>query len=77
MQKHTNQADSMEEDAGTRLVHDDWTDTTLVDFNRTSVPVEIVSEPGSVNWRRSRGISEAPQRSAEIRPPTADGNRDQ
>ncbi len=35
----------MEEDAG-KLVHDDWTDTTLVDFNRTSVPlVEIVSEP--------------------------------
>ncbi len=35
----------MEEDAG-KLVHDDWTDTTLVDFNRTSVPlIEIVSEP--------------------------------
>ena len=35
----------MEEDAG-KLVHDDWTDTTLVDFNRTSVPlVEIVSQP--------------------------------
>ena len=35
----------MEEDAG-KLVHDDWSDTTLVDFNRTSVPlIEIVSKP--------------------------------
>ena len=35
----------MEEDAG-KLVHDDWTNTTLVDFNRTSVPlIEIVSQP--------------------------------
>ena len=35
----------MEEDAG-KLVHDDWTGTTLVDFNRTSVPlIEIVSQP--------------------------------
>ena len=35
----------MEEDAG-KLVHDDWTYTTLVDFNRTSVPlIEIVSRP--------------------------------
>ena len=35
----------MEEDAG-KLVHDDWTDTTMVDFNRTSVPlIEIVSKP--------------------------------
>lgn len=35
----------MEEDAG-KLVHDDWTDSTLIDFNRTSVPlVEIVSNP--------------------------------
>ena len=35
----------MEEDAG-KLVHDDWTYTTLVDFNRTSVPlIEIVSQP--------------------------------
>ena len=35
----------MEEDAG-KLVHDDWTGTTLVDFNRTSVPLcEIVSQP--------------------------------
>ncbi len=35
----------MEEDAG-KLVHDDWSNTTLVDFNRTSVPlIEIVSQP--------------------------------
>ena len=35
----------MEEDAG-KLVHDEWSDTTLVDFNRTSVPlIEIVSKP--------------------------------
>ena len=35
----------MEEDAG-KLVHDNWTNTTLVDLNRTSVPlIEIVSQP--------------------------------
>ena len=35
----------MEEDAG-KLVHDDWTNTSMVDFNRTSVPlIEIVSRP--------------------------------
>jgi len=35
----------MEEDAG-KLVHDNFTYTTLVDFNRTSVPlIEIVSQP--------------------------------
>ncbi len=35
----------MEEDAG-KLVHDEWTGTSLVDFNRTSVPlIEIVSRP--------------------------------
>ena len=34
----------MEEDAG-KLVHDDWSDTTLVDFNRTTVPlIDIVSQ---------------------------------
>ena len=35
----------MEEDAG-KLVHDNFTYTTLVDFNRTSVPlIEVVSQP--------------------------------
>lgn len=35
----------MEEDAG-KLIHDEWSDCTLVDFNRSGVPlIEIVSEP--------------------------------
>lgn len=35
----------MEEDAG-KLVHDPWTDFTMVDYNRCGVPlIEIVSEP--------------------------------
>ena len=35
----------MEEDAG-KLIHDEWDDSTLVDFNRSGVPlIEIVSEP--------------------------------
>ena len=35
----------MEEDAG-KLVHDPWTDSSLVDYNRSGVPlIEIVSEP--------------------------------
>lgn len=35
----------MEEDAG-KLVHDEWEDCSLVDYNRSGVPlIEIVSEP--------------------------------
>lgn len=35
----------MEEDAG-KLVHDEWEDVSIVDFNRSGVPlIEIVSEP--------------------------------
>ncbi len=35
----------MEEDAG-KLIHDEWDDVTLVDYNRCGVPLlEIVSEP--------------------------------
>ena len=35
----------MEEDAG-KLIHDEWEDYTLVDYNRSGVPlIEIVSEP--------------------------------
>ena len=35
----------MEEDAG-KLIHEEWEDCTLVDYNRSSVPlIEIVSEP--------------------------------
>ena len=39
----------MEEDAG-KLIHDDWEDCTLVDYNRSGVPlIEIVSEPDMRN----------------------------
>jgi aspartyl-tRNA(Asn)/glutamyl-tRNA(Gln) amidotransferase subunit B len=35
----------MEEDAG-KLIHDEWTDSSMVDYNRSGVPlIEIVSEP--------------------------------
>ena len=35
----------MEEDAG-KLVHDEWEDCSIVDYNRSGVPlIEIVSEP--------------------------------
>lgn len=39
----------MEEDAG-KLIHDEWTNSSLVDYNRSGVPlVEIVSEPDMRN----------------------------
>ncbi|MGC4019923.1 MAG: Asp-tRNA(Asn)/Glu-tRNA(Gln) amidotransferase subunit GatB [Muricomes sp.] len=39
----------MEEDAG-KLIHDEWEDSSLVDYNRSGVPlVEIVSEPDMRN----------------------------
>ncbi len=39
----------MEEDAG-KLIHDEWQDCTLVDYNRSGVPlIEIVSEPDMRN----------------------------
>ena len=39
----------MEEDAG-KLIHDEWEDCSLVDYNRSGVPlIEIVSEPDMCN----------------------------
>ena len=44
----------MEEDAG-KLIHDEWEDCSLVDYNRSGVPlIEIVSEP---DMRSSRRLS--------------------
>ena len=41
----------MEEDAG-KLIHDEWEDCSLVDYNRSGVPlIEIVSEPDMRNAR--------------------------
>ncbi len=43
----------MEEDAG-KLIHDEWEDCSLVDYNRSGVPlIEIVSEP-DIEARRMR-----------------------
>ena len=43
----------MEEDAG-KLIHDEWEDCSLVDYNRSGVPlIEIVSEP---DMRRSEEV---------------------
>ncbi len=42
----------MEEDAG-KLVHDEWEDVSIVDYNRCGVPlIEIVSEPICVPRRK-------------------------
>ena len=48
----------MEEDAG-KLVHDDWEDCTLVDYNRSGVPlIEIVSEPDMRSAEEARAYME-------------------
>ena len=42
----------MEEDAG-KLIHDEWEDCSLVDYNRSGVPlIEIVSEPDMRSLQR-------------------------
>ena len=63
----------MEEDAG-KLIHDEWEDCSLVDYNRSGVPlIEIVSEPDM----RSAGGSDrlpgtaSPDRSSMWEPRTA------
>ena len=46
----------MEEDAG-KLVHDEWEDVSIVDYNRSGVPlIEIVSEPDMRSAERERQI---------------------
>ena len=47
----------MEEDAG-KLIHDEWEDCSLVDYNRSGVPlIEIVSEPDMRSCRGSHCLS--------------------
>ena len=47
----------MEEDAG-KLIHDEWEDCSLVDYNRSGVPlIEIVSEPDMRSADEARGLS--------------------
>ena len=48
----------MEEDAG-KLVHDEWEDCSLVDYNRSGVPlIEIVSEPDMRSAAEARAYME-------------------
>ena len=48
----------MEEDAG-KLVHDEWSDCSLVDYNRSGVPlIEIVSEPDMRSSEEARAYLE-------------------
>ena len=48
----------MEEDAG-KLIHDEWEDCSLVDYNRSGVPlIEIVSEPDMRSAAEARAYME-------------------
>jgi len=48
----------LEEDAG-KLVHDEETGVTLVDFNRAGVPlIELVTEPGITSGKEARAFAE-------------------
>ena len=52
----------MEEDAG-KLVHDEWGENSLVDYNRSGVPlIEIVSEPDMRSLRSLRSCCEVHHR---------------